>query len=412
MFSQLSQNITKNLDQTTKKSNGIYFTPPKITQMVSKLLYNYANKNNLHIKAILEPSCGSGEFINSIISVFNGDDNIPKIDAIEYNEYIYNEIKTIDWGKGIPISITHNDYLKTDTDNKYDIIVGNPPYYVTSKTKIAKEYHPYFTGRPNIYIPFIIHSINKLNPNGLLAFVLPKNFTNCLYYNKLREFLYNTLTIIDIIDFSDEKYIETGQDTIVIIIQNTAPPDLDTNNQFTINIGNNTIFNTQQNIELLKGYYKGKTTLDQLGYNVNVGTVVWNEHKDILTSDNKKTLLVYSGDIKDNTLSIVSYKNIEKKNYIDKVGGNNPMLVVNRGYGKGKYVFNYCIIDIEGDYLVENHLICIVPKDEDYSNRSEVIDGYNKIVNAFNSENTSGFIKLYFGNNAINTTELQYILPI
>ena len=29
-----------------------------------------------------------------------------------------------------------------------------------------------------------------------------------------------------------------------------------------------------------------------------------------------------------------------------------------------------------------------------------------------NSENTAGFIKLYFGNNAINTTELQYILPI
>ena len=94
------------------------------------------------------------------------------------------------------------------------------------------------------------------------------------------------------------------------------------------------------------------------------------------------------------------------------MGDNKPMLVVNRGYGKGKYVFNYCIIDIEGDYLVENHLICIVPKDEDYSNRSEVIGGYNKIVNAFNSENTAGFIKLYFGNNAVNTTELQYILPI
>ena len=410
MFSQLSQDITKGLDNATKKSNGIYFTPPTITQTVSKRLYDYADTNGLDITSILEPSCGSGEFINSIISVFGvGDNPTPKIDAIEYNEYIYNEIKTIDWGN---VSITHIDYLKTSIGDKYDIIVGNPPYYVTSKTKVDKEYHPYFTGRPNIYIPFIIHSINKLNTNGLLAYVLPKNFTNCLYYNKLRHFLYNTLTIVDIIDFSDEKYIDTGQDTIVIILQNTPPTDADINNKFTINIGNNTIFNTCENIKLLSGYYEGRTTLDQLGYNVNVGTVVWNEHKSILTNDNSKTRLVYSGDIKDNTLSMVSYKNVEKKNYIDKVGGNNPMLVVNRGYGKGKYVFNYCIIDMEEDYLVENHLICIVPKDGDYSNRDNVIEGYNKVVSAFNSDNTSEFIKLYFGNNAINTTELQYILPI
>ena len=35
------------------------------------------------------------------------------------------------------------------------------------------------------------------------------------------------------------------------------------------------------------------------------------------------------------------------------------MLVVNRGYGVGKYNFRYCLIDIKDKYLIENHLICI-----------------------------------------------------
>ena len=65
---------------------------------------------NLDINTILELSCGSGEFINSIISVFyKNNSNIPKIDDIEY---IYNQIQTINWGKGIPISIYNNDYLE------------------------------------------------------------------------------------------------------------------------------------------------------------------------------------------------------------------------------------------------------------------------------------------------------------
>lgn len=42
---------------------------------------------------------------------------------------------------------------------------------------------------------------------------------------------------------------------------------------------------------------------------------------------------------------------------------------------------------------------------------NELIQIYKKIINSLNNKKTLEFIRLYFGNNAINTTELNYILP-
>jgi hypothetical protein len=117
-----------------------------------------------------------------------------------------------------------------------------------------------------------------------------------------------------------------------------------------------------------------------------------------------------------------TYKNNDKKNYIDKPGTTRSMIVINRGYGVGEYKFNYCLINNAGEefgeYLIENHLICI---EYDNSNnnaefknidKSELIKMYEKVIKSLKDERTQEFIKLYFGNNAINTTELNYILPI
>ena len=44
--------------------------------------------------------------------------------------------------------------------------------------------------------------------------------------------------------------------------------------------------------------------------------------------------------------------------------------------------------------------------------KTELIKMYEKVIKSLKDERTQEFIKLYFGNNAINTTELNYILPI
>ena len=87
------------------------------------------------------------------------------------------------------------------------------------------------------------------------------------------------------------------------------------------------------------------------------------------------------------------------------------MLLLNRGYGKGKYVFSYCLVDMDTPYLIENHVISIRIRGTPPP-KEQLLERYNKVIQSFCNEKTKTFVDLYFGNNAINTTELKHILPI
>ena len=397
-FSTLSKDLTKKLGDKEKKSNGIYFTPKNIVvDMIS-----ICKKHNKKIKRVLEPSCGSCQVINEVDKSFK---NI-EIDGIEFNNTIFTEIKALEHTNNT--NLMNNDYLKYTPEEKYDLIIGNPPYFVMPKKDVDAKYYPYFNGRPNIFVLFIIKAMFELKMNGILAFVLPKNFLNCNYYNELRKYIVENFKIVSVKDHSNAKYIETGQDTIVLIIQKKKKRVI--NCKYVLKFGENTIFNTIDGIKKLKKYFEGATTLKAMKFQVNVGTVVWNQVKDKLTDDNSKTRLVYSSDIIDNELGIKQYPNPEKKNFIEQKGNNDLLLVVNRGYGKGKYKFSYCLIDTEKDYLVENHLICIKSLEE--LERNVLLVKYKLIINSLKSEKTKSFIELYCGNNALNTKELAEVVPI
>ena len=395
-YSLISKELTSKLSKVVKKNNGIYFTPPSCVNSNIKLLQPYI-KNIINV---LEPSCGSGEYITALHKLF------PQliITGIEYNETIYQSILQLNNDK---VNIKNVDYLKYETDEKYDLIIGNPPYFVMKKEDVDKSYHTYFEGRPNIFILFIIKSIKMLNDDGILSFILPKNFLNCLYYDKTRKYIGEQFQILYIIECSHDKYIETQQDTIILIIQKTRNYN---NTAFILEINNYTIFANQDNSKKIKKLYKNSKSLLELGFKVSVGSVVWNQCKDLLTDDESKTRLIYSSDIENNTLIKKKYINDDKKNFINKKGIKRPIIVINRGYGVGKYKFNYCLIDETNDYLIENHLICIECKTD--LPHDKLITLYKKILLSLNDKRTLEFITIYFGNNAINTTELNNMLPI
>lgn len=398
-YSQLSKDITKSLTKKSKKDNGIFFTPPNTIAENIDMLSDYIVDG----ADILEPSCGSGEYITQLNTLYPNS----KITGIEFNESIYKQIKHLNNSDNITI---HNaDFLEYNDSKKYDLIIGNPPYFVMKKNDLDEKYHDYFDGRPNIFIPFIIKCLDMLNPEGILSFVLPKNFINSLYYDKTRRYINENFTIVNIIEMTD-NYLETQQDTVIIIIQNTPDSTGEQNGEFVLYKNGYTIFMETEKLDTIYTLLHESKTLDELGFVVNVGKVVWNQKKDILTDDSTKTRLIYSSDIVKNNLSIKYYSNPLKKNYIDMDGFTNPTLVINRGYGKGTYKFSYAIIDVNFEYQVENHLIeikCL----ENWS-RSKLLNAYKKIVKSLNDTRTTEFISIYFGNNAINTTELAHILPI
>lgn len=399
-YSDLSLTLTKEIKKEEKKRDGIYFTPPATIRKTLELLEPYMK----NIRDVLEPSCGSCEYINALNKMKPDMDIV----GIELNKTIFNSIKELETNK---IKLYNQDYLSYTSDTKFDLIIGNPPYFVMKKKDVSKSYHKYFDGRPNIFILFIIKSLELLNINGILSFILPKSFLNCLYYDKTRKYL-NEFQILHIVECND-PYIDTEQETILLIVQKTM--NTIDNDKYCLS-NDYSILGTPTTIVKLTELYNGSTTLNKMGFTVTVGTVVWNQVKNDLTTE-KKTLLIYSSDIKNKELVIKTYSNEEKKNYINKKGDTEPLLVINRGYGVGKYNFEYCLINRDNniEYLIENHLICIKYKnivDKNKKDKKELICLYDKMIQSFENKKTEEFIKLYFGNNAINTTELCEMLPI
>lgn len=400
-YSDLSCSLTKQLSKTVKKDMGIFFTPPTCVLSILQTLKSCIDSNEGKMR-VLEPSCGSGEFIEALSKTYTN----AEITGIELNKQIFDAIHEPFSNKTMAL---HNmDFLEYTNSDKFDLIIGNPPFAVLKKKDVNKKYYPYFDGRPNIFVLFILKSITLLKNRGILCFVLPKNFLNCIYYDKTRKYITDQCDIIDIYECNG-KYLETQQETITLIIKKrtTLPTS---QNKYVFSISGYTIFTTGNSDEI-RSLYQNSSTLKDMGFKVSVGNVVWNQCKNILTDDTSKTLLIYNSDFSKGNLNPKSYKNNDKKNYIQKDGSNKPVIALNRGYGKGAYTFDYCIIDMEKPYLLENHVICVEYTGDDKT-RNEIIDMYKKLIQSFNNEKTKKFIDLYFGNNAINTTELNTILPI
>jgi hypothetical protein len=302
-----------------------------------------------------------------------------------------------------------------NNNSNYDLIVGNPPYFVCKKTDVPSKYNEFCTGRPNIFGCFIIHSLSMLKNGGILAFVIPKSFLNSSYYAAIRNYIKKTCVIIEIIDFKENnEFIDTDQSTFGLIIQKNQ---VTKENQekcvceectFSIKLNDNFIF-ASDSLQL-KQLFEGATTIEKMGLKVKTGNIVWNEHKEELTNDEEDTLLIYNSNIsKNNDLEIKNFKNEEKGQYIKKDGRIDPTLVVNRGNGNSAYKLNYAVIK-RGPYLIENHL------NEIYSpkkmKKDEILVIYEKIIKSFNNPKTQQFIELFLGNNGLSKTELETIFPI
>lgn len=402
-FSLISYELTKDLSIEQIKKNGIYFTPQSIIDITLNKIKTIIKKNKLMIKNILEPCCGSGEFLFKLDECFEK----KEIDAYEKNTTIFEKTKDLCLKKN-HFKYENKDFFQVQENKKYDLIIGNPPYYVLSKSDVSETYFQYFSGRPNIFILFLLDCLKKLNKNGLLAFILPINFLNCLYYDKTRHYIQNNFKIHEIIVIPECKFMKTKQDVFILIIENKK--SMNKNKDFVLKINQNTIFHEPSQIISLKHFISDCTFLNNLNFTIKVGSIIWNEHKQILTNNAEHTLLIYNSYFKKNHFEITSFKNESKKNYIQRKGTNKPVILINRGYGMGKYQFNYVFINQTKEYCVENH--CLILEYQGNKEGDELIHIYEKIITSFQDPRTESFIESYFKNNAMNCEEILNILPI
>lgn len=200
--------------ESTQKLRGGFYTPLRI----ARFLAEWAVQEN---DVVLEPSAGDGAFVKAISTLDNG---AAEVTAIELDGAEAKKVESI-FGK-LPGSVYHMDYLDYRPRQKFDAIVGNPPFIryqfldEDTQQKARALYNRLglrFTKHTNAWVPFLIKALSELAPGGRLAMVIPAELLNVIHAGSAREFLLKTCSKILVLD-SDELFFEGILQRTVLLI--------------------------------------------------------------------------------------------------------------------------------------------------------------------------------------------------
>ena len=366
-FTDVSRAMTKEIPVEVKKRHGIFLTPKSIRDRVWSLLPSAPRR-------ILEPSCGTGEFILDALERFPE----AAVRGVELNERMAHSIEPHE-----RLEVTHGDFL--EHVGTYDLIVGNPPYAVTSIRRPEC-----MRGRGNLFCLFLWKCLSShLDPDGILAFVLPTSFLNSSYYEPCRAYLKANHTVLAL-EPAVGKYLETTQDTMILVVQNrrSVSPYF---------FGTNLSYHAPELAELCAT----ARTLASLGFEVRTGSVVWNERKNELSDSPEDTFLCYAHNIVDGRVQPMPQRG-EKQQYIKRPGTPGPAIFVVRGYGNA-LTLQYALCEI--DAVAENHVNVVRPTTAEAAERIPLV------LRSLADERSRRYLSYVCGNGALSASELA-VFPV
>lgn len=393
-YTKESIDYLKNTDIKKRKKLGQYFTPKSIREL---LLSKLPKKDNADI---LDPACGSGEFLISCKKYFKN--------PILYGFDIDKKLINISSKLVKNASIKNFDFLNIDINKKkYDYIIGNPPYFeLKLNEEIKKKYFDIIKGRVNIFSLFIKTGLDLLKDGGYLAYVVPPSMNNGAYFSKLREYIIknSSLEYLHIIDGADNFHL-ANQKVMLIILKKTNSKK---SSKYIFKKNGITIFTEDKNF--LNKSYKNTVSLKDIGYTVKTGSIIWNEHKEKLTNDkNNSTLLIWASNINNGKIIIGYTKG--KPQYIKNISNDliikSRVVVVNRITGSSKYINIKAAIVNEKEFVCENHVNVIYMSKNANQNYS-----LEDIFKALQDKTNIKVMRLISGNTQISKTELERLLPI
>lgn len=393
-YTKESIDYLKNTDIKKRKKLGQYFTPKSIREL---LLSKLPKKDNADI---LDPACGSGEFLLSCKKYFKN----PIIYGFDIDKKLINISSKLVKNA----SIKNFDFLNIDINKKkYDYIIGNPPYFeLKLNEEIKKKYFDIIKGRVNIFSLFIKTGLDLLKDGGYLAYVVPPSMNNGAYFSKLREYIIknSSLEYLHIIDGADNFHL-ANQKVMLIILKKTNSKK---SSKYIFKKNGITIF-TEDKIFLNKSY-KNTVSLKDIGYTVKTGSIIWNEHKEKLTNDkNNSTLLIWASNINNGKIIIGYTKG--KPQYIKNISNDliikSRVVVVNRITGSSKEINIKAAIVNEKEFVCENHVNVIYMSKNANCNYS-----LEDIFKALQDKTNIKVMRLISGNTQISKTELERLLPI
>lgn len=341
-----------------KSKLGIYYTPPVLTERLLDILA--AEGINWSKAKILDPACGGGAFLIPIANRILGDHRIKCLSAEEKLNHLATHIKGMEidpfagWitqvlldiityeesvtaGKRFKNVVKITDTITTalNTKDKYDLIVGNPPYgRITLNGDLRESYSRSLFGHANMYGLFIDAALRLKKSNGIIGFVTPTSFLGGEYFKNLRTVLLkeSPLISIDFISARSGVFDKVLQETCLAVFGKNPTKELSihdinvSNSEYTVNrVGMVKLSNGSSpwiiprhnsEVSLINVINNIKTTIKDYGYKASTGPLVWNRHKDQLNENVQDGVypIIWSEAISDGKFTF-NYK-IRKNKYI------------------------------------------------------------------------------------------------
>ena len=196
-------------------SDGAFYTPTSLVRTIVQESIISLNKSKplseRQSLRILDPACGSAEFLREIlrqlkIQKYKGKIHISGWDiseiACEMSNFILHFENNSEWDGNVEINILTIDSLSHDWSKEipYDVILMNPPFRSfenlgQKKNFIVDQLDGLIKGQPDLSAVFWVKASEILSKDGVLGLILPHSLLVAETYNKLRNYIKENLSM-------------------------------------------------------------------------------------------------------------------------------------------------------------------------------------------------------------------------
>lgn len=202
-----------------QKTTGSYYTPHELVDF----MVDYLKDEQQDFQNVLEPAAGDGRFVEKLLHVAGN------IDAVELVEKKTTALKNK--YENTKVNIFQEDFMEYvgNTSAKYSLIIGNPPYINAKRIEeqslqkakdLCIQVGFKTSVMQNMWIAFVIGACKLLKQYGTVFFVLPMEFLQVQYAEKLRGYLENNFNTIHIICFEEIIFKNIEQDICLVYLTN------------------------------------------------------------------------------------------------------------------------------------------------------------------------------------------------